>query len=87
MRKIFIFALVATMFAACVTDGVQEPSATIKDLAPETLTVSFEGEESRIQLQEGKTVWNEGDLVSVFYPQMPTKSGSSRAKPVTAQVN
>ena len=67
MRKFYIFALVATMFAACATDGVNEPSATIEDLAPETLTVSFEGEESRIQLQEGKTVWNEGDLVSVFY--------------------
>ena len=67
MRKFYIFALVATMFAACATDGVNEPSAVIGDLAPETLTVSFEGEESRIQLQEGKTVWNEGDLVSVFY--------------------
>ena len=67
MRKLYIFALVATMFAACATDGVNEPSAVIEDLAPETLTVSFEGEESRIQLQEGKTVWNEGDLVSVFY--------------------
>ena len=67
MRKFYIFALVATMFAACATDGVNETSATIEDLAPETLTVSFEGEESRIQLQEGKTVWNEGDLVSVFY--------------------
>ena len=67
MRKFYIFALVATMFAACATDGVNEPSAVIEDLAPETLTVSFEGEESRIQLQEGKTVWNEGDLVSVFY--------------------
>ena len=67
MRKLYILALVATMFAACATDGVNEPSATIEDLAPETLTVSFEGEDSRIQLQEGKTVWNEGDLVSVFY--------------------
>ena len=67
MIKFYIFALVATMFAACATDGVNEPSAAIGDLAPETLTVSFEGEESRIQLQEGKTVWNEGDLVSVFY--------------------
>ena len=67
MRKLYILALVATMFAACATDGVNEPSATIEDPAPETLTVSFEGEDSRIQLQEGKTVWSEGDLVSVFY--------------------
>lgn len=67
MRKFYILALVATLFAACATDGVNESSAVIEDLAPETLTVSFEGEESRIQLQDGKTVWNEGDLVSVFY--------------------
>ena len=67
MKKFCLFALVATMFAACVTDGVNDPSVTIEELAPETLTVSFEGADSRIQLQEGKTVWNEGDLVSVFY--------------------
>ncbi len=34
--------------------------------SPQQLTVSFE-ENSRIQLCNGKTVWNEGDLVSVFY--------------------
>ena len=67
MKKFFLFALVATMFAACVTDGVNDPSVAIEDLAPETLTVSFESDDSRIQLQNGKTVWNEGDLVSVFY--------------------
>ena len=67
MKKFFLFALVATMFAACVTDGVNDPSVAIENLAPETLTISFDDADSRIQLQEGKTVWNEGDEVSVFY--------------------
>ncbi|MBQ2027295.1 MAG: hypothetical protein II214_05295, partial [Alistipes sp.] len=64
MRKLFLFALVATMFAACVTDEAQDVAV---ELAPETLTVSFEESDSRIQLQNGKTVWTKGDLVSVFY--------------------
>ena len=65
MKRFFLFALVAMMFAACSTDATQ-------DLAPETpassdeLYASFE-EDTRIQLQNGKTVWNAGDLVSVFY--------------------
>jgi hypothetical protein len=67
MKKLYILSLVATMFAACATNGVNESSETIVDLAPETLTVSFEDKDSRIQLQEGKTVWTAGDLVSVFY--------------------
>ena len=61
MKKL-IFAVIVALFAACTTD-------TTKDIAveiPETLTVSFEGD-TRIQLMNGKTVWNTGDLVSVFY--------------------
>ena len=64
MKRFFLFALVATMFTACVTDETQDVAV---ELAPDTLTVSFEGDDSRIQLQNGKTVWTEGDLVSVFY--------------------
>ena len=64
MKRFFLFALVATMFAACVTDETQDVAV---ELAPETLTVSFEDADSRIQLQNGKTVWTKGDLVSVFY--------------------
>ena len=64
MKRFFLFALVATMFAACVTDETQDVAV---ELAPDTLTVSFEGDDSRIQLQNGKTVWTQGDLVSVFY--------------------
>lgn len=64
MKRFLLFALVATMFAACVTDATQDVAVSIE--TPETLTVSFE-EDSRIQLQNGKTVWTKGDLVSVFY--------------------
>ncbi len=65
MKKLYIFALVATLFAACVTDETQDVAV---ELAPETLTISFEEADSRIQLNEaGKTVWTKGDEVSVFY--------------------
>ena len=64
MRKFFLFALVATTFAACATDETRD---VVTVTTPETLTVSFEDADSRIQLQDGKTVWTAGDLVSVFY--------------------
>ena len=60
--KRLLFAVVALLFAACTTDVTED----VADEAPETLRVSFE-EDTRIQLMNGKTVWNEGDLVSVFY--------------------
>ena len=64
MKKLYLFALAALLFAACATDDTQDLRPTN---APETLTVSFE-EDTRIQLnEEQKTVWTEGDLVSVFY--------------------
>ena len=45
---------------------VTNPS--IADDAPETLTMGFEGDDTRIQLNEAqKTVWTKGDQVSVFY--------------------
>ena len=62
MRKFYLFALVAALFAACTTDVTKDVAVEV----PETLTVSFE-EDTRIQLMNGKTVWNTGDLVSVFY--------------------
>ena len=64
MKRFLLFALVATIFVACTTDQTQDIAVRIE--VPETLTVSFE-ENSRIQLQDGKTVWTKGDLVSVFY--------------------
>ena len=54
-------------FVACTQNEVEELSANRAD-APETLTVGFEGGDTRIELNEAvKTVWTEGDEVSVFY--------------------
>ena len=64
MKRFLLFVLVATMFAACITDVAQDVSVEVE--TPETLTVSLE-DNSRIQLQNGKTIWTAGDLVSVFY--------------------
>ena len=67
MKKFFLFALVATLFAACSTDATQDLAPEIPT-APNELHVSFDEETSRIQLGEnGTPVWTEGDLVSVFY--------------------
>lgn len=63
MKKLYIFALVVAFFAACATDVTEDVIINV----PETLTVSFENEDSRIQLGNGKTVWTAGDQVSVFY--------------------
>lgn len=64
MKKIMIFAAVATMFAACTKDAT-------KDLAPAKPTDTFYAtigeEDPRVQLNEQmQTVWTEGDRVSVF---------------------
>uniref|UniRef100_UPI004057924D leucine-rich repeat domain-containing protein n=1 Tax=Alistipes sp. TaxID=1872444 RepID=UPI004057924D len=66
MKKLYIFVLVAMFFAACTTDETQDVAVKIE--APETLVGTFEGDDSRIQLNEAqKTVWTKDDLVSVFY--------------------
>ena len=70
MKRLLFFALAAMMFAACSKDAINEQTGIqpIVDEAPEALTVGFEDDETRIQLNEAqKTVWTEGDLVSVFY--------------------
>ena len=67
MKRFFIFALVATLFASCSTDTTQDLAPEIPT-APDELQVSFDEETSRIQLGEnGSPVWTKGDLVSVFY--------------------
>ncbi len=56
MKRFYIFALAAMMFAACTTDETQDLQPVE---APETLTVSFEGgdDDTRVQLNEAqKTV-------------------------------
>ncbi len=68
MKKILFFVLAALTFAACEQALVEEQSAICPDV-PETLVVGFEeSDETRIQLNEDvKTVWTNGDQVSVFY--------------------
>ena len=67
MRKLFILFAALFAFAACTQNEVEELSANRADV-PETLTVGFEGGDTRIELNEAlKTVWTEGDEVSVFY--------------------
>ena len=68
MKKLLLFVFAALAFAACTQDVLVDITpAPIVDEAPETLVVGFEGDDTRIQLQNGKTVWTKGDLVSVFY--------------------
>ena len=69
MKRLLLFAVVATLFAACTQDIVVDvTNPTIDDNTPETLVVGFEDDETRIQLNEAqKTVWTKGDQVSVFY--------------------
>lgn len=69
MKKFLLFAVAAVMLAACSKDAINEQSTTNSfDEAPETLTVGFEDDQARIELNEAqKTVWTKGDLVSVFY--------------------
>ena len=66
MKKLLLFVLAVMGFAACTQDV--EVQVTERHDAPDTITVGFEGDDTRIQLNEAqKTVWNKGDLVSVFY--------------------
>ena len=69
MKKLLLYVFAALAFAACTQDVVVDITpAPILDNAPETLVVGFEGDVTRIQLNEAqKTVWTNGDLVSVFY--------------------
>ena len=68
MRRLLLFLLAALSLVACTQNEVEELTANRAD-APETLTVGFEGadDETRVQLQNSKTVWTKGDEVSVFY--------------------
>lgn len=70
MKNIAFLGLLTAFFFACTTDILNEDkhSEFIEDDAPEILTVTFDEEqETRIQLQEDKSVWTKGDQVSVFY--------------------
>ena len=69
MKKLLLFAAVATMLAACSKDTTEDINALPDNgLSCDVLQVSVDDEdESRIQLDNGKTVWTQGDKVSVFY--------------------
>ena len=59
--------LAVVAFAACEQAPIEEQSV-IRQEASETITVGFEGDDTRIQLNEAqKTVWTKDDIVSVFY--------------------
>lgn len=61
--KRLIFGAIALLFSACSTDITEDVAVVY----PDKLTVTFE-EDTRIQLgEDGKTVWTNGDLVSLFY--------------------
>ncbi len=63
MKKLLLFAVAATMFAACSTDTTED----IAVLPNGVLRVSLSEDDSRVQLDENsRTVWTEGDLISVF---------------------
>ncbi len=67
MNKLLTFVLAAMAFVACTQNEVEELSAN-REALPETLTVGFEGGDTRIELNNAlKSVWSEGDEVSVFY--------------------
>lgn len=63
MKKILLFAAVATMFAACTNDVAEN----ISTVSSEKLHVSIENNDNRVQLSDNTTIWTESDKVSVFY--------------------
>lgn len=70
MKRFLLIGVVATLCAACSKDATYEQhnlQNTI-DRAPKILVAGFEDYDTRIQLNESqKTVWTNGDQVSVFY--------------------
>ena len=66
MKRLFMLLCAVVAFAACEQAPIKEmQGAAINE---RNLEVSFEGgDDTRIQLQNGKTVWTKGDHVSVFY--------------------
>ncbi len=66
MKRIYLLLLLLSI-VSCEQLIVEGPSQQSRPI-PENITIGFEDDSTRIQLNdEGKTVWNNGDLVSVFY--------------------
>ena len=66
MKKLLLFAFAVFAFAACTQNDVEELSSN-RVYLPDQISVGFENDDTRIQLSNGKTVWNEADRISVFY--------------------
>ena len=64
MKKLLLFAAVATMFAACSKDTTKDLALT-RPFDKFHVTISEE-DASRVELNYGQTVWSSGDRVSVF---------------------
>ena len=65
MKKILLFAMAVTLFAACSVDMSVDVATQPVDV-PEELYVSFDGEDTRIQLGEaGLPVWTKVGLLSL----------------------
>ena len=87
MNKLLTFVLAAMAFVACTQNDIEEFSAN-REALPETLTVGFEGGDTRIELNEAvKTVWTEGDEVSVFYKTLTNIRGAFQGKTGDRQGN
>ena len=65
MKRFLLFVLAALCGVACTKEGGDLSISEVK--LPEVITIEFDENESRIQLQDGLSIWNKGDLVSVFY--------------------
>ncbi len=66
MKKFLLSMLIAFAAISCIADATTDVAPAVE--TPETITVSFDDEDSRIELNESlKTVWTAGDQVSVFY--------------------
>lgn len=67
MKKLLLYLCAVLALVACAESGVEEQLSIVGD-APSEIVVGFEGDDTRIQLNEAqKTVWTKGDFVSVFY--------------------
>ena len=66
MKRFLLFLFAAISIVACQTTDIEVLSPD--NVSSRAILASLEsGDDTRIQLQSGKTVWTEGDLVSVFY--------------------
>lgn len=67
MRKLSIFAILATIITACTTAEFDEVKFVSIADAPKSITLAIEDDATRVELSDGRTtVWSTGDCVSVF---------------------